>query len=50
MLETTKEIVVAMIEHNYLPNYENTEKTIDAVNDTIDKIYKQLLKTSKEGH
>lgn len=47
-MEMAKEIVIAMIEHDFLPNYQDTDKTIEAVNTAIDKIYKQI-QSSKQG-
>ncbi len=49
-MEYVRDIVIAMIENNYLPNYQDTDKTIEAVNTAIDKIYAQLQKSHRERH
>lgn len=46
MIEATKEIVVAMINNNQLPAYDDVDKNIEAVNKAIDAVFKQLVKIS----
>lgn len=47
MLEATKEIVIAMIENKYLPNYTDAEETLKYIKKAIDEVYKQIKESAK---
>lgn len=45
MVQTAKEIVIAMLENGYIEKFANTDENIKNINKAIDEITKQLVKS-----
>lgn len=49
MIEAVKDIIVAMIEHNYITKTDNDEQNINNINKAIKDIAKQLNDVSRKN-